>query len=100
MIPEWHETNIPPRELVDLEEASLIVDMNYATMRSYSTGRRTHPWWGRLPDPVCRIANRKLWLRRDIELWVQCPLEPWQRSRRNMRRWAEQGRPRTLPAKS
>lgn len=94
-LPQWHETGLPPEAVVNLLEiARMPSSPGYAAIRSYSTGRRTHPLFGPMPDPVCRIANRRLWLRTDVELWLTCPIPKFRRSRRMINKWIEMGRPR------
>lgn len=100
-LPEWHETGLPPESVVSLHE---IVRMDgaprYDALRSYATGRREHALLGPMPDPICRMANRRLWLRTDVELWLTCPIPAFRRSRRTVQRWIDAGRPRgaTMPA--
>lgn len=100
-LPEWHETGIPAGDVVGLTD---IVRMEgapkYAALRSYSTGRREHALLGPMPDPVCRISNRRVWLRTDVEHWLTCPIPAFRRSRRTVQRWIDAGRPRgaTMPA--
>ncbi len=92
-LPSWHETGIPGRALVN---ATAIAAMRGAptpaALRSYATGRRTHALYGAMPDPVCKVANRRLWLRTDIETWLSCPFQPYQT--RAIAAWIAAGRPR------
>lgn len=72
MIPQWHETGIDPRELCSQVQIAELVKrfVSYDTLRQYSCHSRKHRYWGPMPDPVCRISNRNLWLINDIEAWT------------------------------
>lgn len=97
-LPPWHETQIDPRELVNLTQiAQLPGAPGHDALRSYATGRRQNAILGPMPDPVAFIANRRLWLRRDIELWLICPIPSWRRSKATLQEWIDKGRPRALP---
>lgn len=99
-IPAWHETDLPARAVINLRGiASMSGAPGYAALRSYATGRREHRVYGPMPDPVARIANRRLWLKTDIEMWLTCPIESWQRNKSALERWIAAGRPRgrTMP---
>jgi len=70
-IPQWHEESYDPGDLVSLTDIyALAPFLKAATLRSYATGRRAHRVYGPMPAPVCRISNRKLWLRTQIESWL------------------------------
>ncbi len=91
----WHETGLPAESVVNLEAIGQLPGApKPAALRSYSTRRREHRLLGPMPDPVCRIANRRLWLRTDIELWLTCPLPHYRRSKEAVRKWIDAGRPR------
>lgn len=71
-IPWWHETNYEAHEVVGLSQIALLKNAPpYDALRSYSTHRRTHPTYGPMPAPVCKISNRRLWLLSDIASWMQ-----------------------------
>lgn len=94
-IPEWHETNYDPAEVVNLRAIAEIPGApSYAALRSYATGRREHALYGPMPAPVARIANRRLWLMRDIDEWFTVPIPQWRRSKAAIAAWVKAGRPR------
>jgi hypothetical protein len=94
-LPEFYETNLPGRAVINLRSIAQITHApNYAALRSYATGRREHRVYGPMPDPVARIANRRLWLRTDIEMWLACPIDNWRRNASALERWIAAGRPR------
>lgn len=98
-IPQWHETDYYPTQVASLIEiAEEYAAPSYAALRSYATGRRSHALYGPFPEPVCRIANRRLWLRLDIIAWLTCPIPPFRRSRRVVQAWIDAGRPRAMIA--
>lgn len=67
----FHLSGYSSDDLVCLREiASEHDEMTYDALRSYATHRRTHIYCGPMPLPVTKIANRRLWLRIDIELWM------------------------------
>lgn len=94
-LPPWHETTYDPREVVNLRTISELYGApSYSALRSYATGRREHKILGPMPDPVARIANRRLWLLADIERWLTIPIPQWRRSKTTIADWIAQGRPR------
>ena len=96
-LPEWHEVSdrYSAAEVVNLGAiARLDGAPGYASLRSYATGRREHALLGPMPDPVARIANRRLWLLADIQRWMTIPIPEWRRSRAAVDKWIKDGRPR------
>lgn len=94
-LPAWHETSLPARAVINLRSIAQITHApNYDALRSYATGRREHRVYGPMPEPVARIANRRLWLRTDIEMWLTCPVPQWRRNKSALERWIAAGRPR------
>lgn len=82
-LPHWHESGFEPQDVISLPQISdLTTEISYSALRSYSTGRRLHWWLGSMPDAVAYIANRRLWLRVEIDAWLQ-PLEipNWRRNK-------------------
>lgn len=70
-IPQWHEAGLDPKDVVSMVEISKMPGSpKYDALRSYMTGRRTHRILGPAPAPACRVSNRKVWLRSDIEVWL------------------------------
>lgn len=62
-------------------------EFSYPALRSYATGRREHAVRGPMPEPVARIANRRLWLRTQIEWWLEPMPEAWRRNAAELARW-------------
>lgn len=97
-IPEWIDVQIPPEELIsgpEIADPEQGYAMSRAAIRSYCSRRRDHPLYGRMPRPVCRISGRPLWLKRDVELWLTCPIPEGLRSTQRVNAWIRAGRPRT-----
>lgn len=79
-LPDWHESGLAAGDVVHLGDiAALATDLQPAALRSYATRRRTSRKYGPMPEPVATLSNRRLWLRVDIERWLQLHLPPWQR---------------------
>lgn len=101
--PEWHTVShlYDSAQVVNLRAiAEMPGAPEYAALRSYATGRREHALYGPMPAPVARIANRRLWLMRDVQEWLTVPIPAWQRSKQKIAEWIEAGRPRgaaTMP---
>lgn len=94
-LPAWHEAGLPPQAVINLRAiAQLDGAPSYSALRSYATGRRMHALYGPMPDPVARIANRRLWLKTDIEWWLTCPIDEWRRNADAVNAWIQAGRPR------
>lgn len=78
-LPLLHETKLDPRDLITLADVARIDHAPaYAALRSYGTRRRTHPWLQEMPEPVCMIGPSRMWVRTEIESW----LEPLARMKR------------------
>lgn len=100
-LPEWHEVSdrYDHDDVINLKAIAELDDApGYDALRSYATGRREHALLGPMPDPVCRIVNRRLWLKADIAAWLHCPIPAWRRTKQAIARWIESGRPRAVPA--
>ena len=86
LMSDWHLTDYDPHDVVNLSQISqmsgIVGEISYDALRSYATGRRTHVNCGPMPDHVARVANRRLWLRIDIELWIlPLSIPKWRRPR-------------------
>lgn len=96
-LPEWHEVS-DLYDAADVVNLGAVAEMDgapaYAALRSYATNRRTAAVLGPMPDPIARIANRRLWLKVDIETWLTIPIPQWQRCKSKVQHWINSGRPR------
>lgn len=94
-LPEWHEAGLDPASVINLRGIAELKDApDYAALRSYATGRRENPLLGPMPAAVARIANRRLWLKDEIDAWLRVPIPKWKRTKFAIARWIEAGRPR------
>lgn len=74
MLPKWHETDYQADDLLSLKQISQLPGAPlYDAMRSYSTQRRTHVEHGKMPEPVARLSNRRVWLKREVFEWLGIP---------------------------
>jgi len=69
--PPLHMTRYDPDELIGLRDISIKYRIAYGTLRCWSCGARTSQAHGPMPWPVARVSNRMLWMRDEIEAWMQ-----------------------------